>query len=156
MCHFTAGGSTTQRSEAVNSTIRKNRKQQLTRMNIFQCLQHVSNLDDTRSQKAANELENILLEGRYWGTWVDRRLNDESRESYTLLVRPSSSGNLFIVNDEQGSHIVHEARVAVKVGVPPSCTCRIYTSNLLPCRHVAAVLSTLQRRFFDVGQECTD
>jgi hypothetical protein len=149
--YFKAGGSSSQRAESVNSKIKERGtlSSELKKHNIFQLACHINGSFEQDKCHSMKQIESLLKQDAKWSAWVNERWQKESLLSSKYLAFPDQ-GSTYIVRYKKDPSI--SRLVNIPVDSSPSCSCTYFTSNLIPCRHIAcAIHSTKDVEEFQVS-----
>ena len=154
---FTCNHSSTQRGESINSLIKekgqKNKK--LRKYILYELALFLANKIARIEENSLKEICSLVEQGRHWSKYVDDQWNEQLKKSHQLPFVQQKSPGIWTASAENNDEIStksHQVSMndADYLGVP-SCTCRAFTSSLIPCAGICAVFSRLTDDVFDVS-----
>jgi hypothetical protein len=147
--HFTAGHTSDQRGESNNSRLKERgrNKENFKRFNLAQLVEHVQSINDRQSIQSIKEIQNLIVGGKKWSSYVDRFWKEQYTEASMFQCKQESKDANFEtwVATNELEPTVHRVEVSTisqdhENYKPPKCTCRTHLSTELPCRGICSVV----------------
>jgi hypothetical protein len=150
---FTCSHSSTQRGESINSLIKEKgqKNKELRKYNLYELALFLSNKISRIEETSLIEICELIEKGRLWSRYVHDQWNAQCKKCHQLpFVQQVSPETWNAASQENctNPHIITLNDLAI-FGVP-SCTCRAFTSSLIPCAGICAVFSRMTNELFDI------
>ena len=138
--YFTAGGISSQRSESINAQIKErgDKSGVNNKINIFELCNHIQGKFDHHKAQSIKDIQQLMEEGLKWSKWVQTGWKSEAEKGpeYAVTIHNAET---FTVEYKGGKTTGSKTRtVQIPNDGHPTCNCADFTSNLIPCRHIAA------------------
>ncbi|XXQ37759.1 Uncharacterized protein PBTT_08695 [Plasmodiophora brassicae] len=144
--HFTAGHVATQRGEANNSRIKEGGllSKDLASYNLHQTLEHLTEIIRRQEADAKKEIKALIKAGHGWSKAVHAIWKSENEQSDNYACSPMDASSRrwrAVRHDGRGTaHVVQLRDPSLSNASPyPTCTCKQFTSTLIPCAAICAV-----------------
>jgi hypothetical protein len=137
-CFFTAGHSSTQRAESVNSLI-KRADLKNGNLKLSEFLDSFLALIRAQNAKSFTEIRELMLAGNHWSKYVDQKWKKSAltAASWNCKLESVKSWTVTSAANENRKFSVNILEEYC------ACTCPIFSAELLPCVHICAVTQKL-------------
>ena len=140
---FSCAQTSNQRAESNNNRIKSD--DELPNYNMFQLQEHLLSLFQRQEEKSMREIKECIQKGYFWSDYVNDQWNNEFQKLGDFsAVQNAGTSTTWEVKPYNNSNICHV--VSIFEDSFPTCSCGIFTSTRIPCRHICKVYSMFASR----------